>query len=232
MPVNLLSLVSQTMGPLHGIFLFGSRVTGNVDEHSDIDVIALADDVPSLRRKKIPTPHGVLDVHLHSAASLRKAWQEQRKRYISFYTHALATGEILLDVTGELRVLAEESRQTWPKQDIEPDWTVYRLALMAKLGDIRRSQATIDAQLLAVDTYQTILAVHCLQVVGWLASALLMRRWCSTASPAQSHRLDQAFADAIAGTSGALAREAEACLLEIGGPLSCQEALTWSGLAA
>ncbi|WP_036140890.1 nucleotidyltransferase domain-containing protein [Luteibacter sp. 9135] len=228
----ILSLVRQTLGANHGVLLFGSHVVGPVDEHSDIDVIVLADGVTSLRRKKIPTPHGLLDIHLHSDASLRSAWQEQRSRFISFYTHALATGRILSDKDGVLASLAAESQSSWPSRKIRPNWTVYRLALMAKLGDIGREHDTVDSQLLAVDTYQTILAVRSLSYTGWLASSPLMRKWCAQSAPNVIARLDAALVAAASGKSSLLAHEALECLTAIGGPLSSSEALDWTGLAA
>ncbi|QDE39796.1 nucleotidyltransferase domain-containing protein [Luteibacter pinisoli] len=228
----ILSLVQQTLGMTQGVLLFGSHVVGPVDAHSDIDVIVLVDGTASLRRKKIPTSHGLLDVHLHSSASLKAAWQEQRSRFISFYTHALATGRILSDSNGSLARLAAESQSSWPRRQIRPNWTVYRLALMAKLGDIGREHDAVDSQLLAVDTYQTILAVRSLNCTGWLASAPLMRRWCAQSAPLVIARLDAALGAAASGEPSLLAQEGQECLTAIGGPLSPSEALAWSGLAA
>ena len=228
----ILSLVRQALGVTKGVLLFGSHVVGPVDEHSDIDVIVLVDGITSLRRKKIPTSQGLLDVHLHSDESLRSAWQEQRSRFISFYTHALATGRILSDNNGVLASLAAESHSSWPRRRVRPDWTVYRLALMAKLGDIGRQHDAIDSQLLAVDTYQTILAVRSLSSTGWLASAPLMRKWCCQSAPIVIARLDAALVAAASGEPSLLAHEALECLTAIGGPLSSTEALAWTGLAA
>jgi hypothetical protein len=228
----ILSLVRQTLGVNQGVLLFGSHVVGPVDEHSDIDVIVIVDGVNSLRRKKIPTSCGLLDVHLHSDTSLRAAWEDQRSRFISFYTHALATGRILSDKDGFLASLATESQLSWPIRQIRPNWTVYRLALMAKLGDIGRKHDTVDSHLLAVDTYQTILAVRSLISNGWLASGPLMRKWCAQSAQNVISRLDTALVAAASGRPSLLAHEALECLEAIGGPLSSSEALAWTGLAA
>ncbi len=232
MPQALLDIVTHALGNVVGIFLFGSQVTGIVDDKSDIDVIVLDEGIACLHRRKISTPIGLLDVHLHSPASLSGALEKQCQHHVSFYTHALATGQVVFDEAFHFSAFIAASKAIWPRRQVVPDWKVYRLAFMAKLGDIRRKHDGPIGLLLATDLYQTILAVECLYLRGWLGSAPLMRLWCAQERPYSIERLDAALSTAVEGDPAALTRIAESWLTRIGGPLASEEQLIWNGLAA
>lgn len=228
----LIKAIENAVGEITGIFLFGSHVVGTPDEHSDIDVVVLKEGVSTLVRKKFTTTVGSIDLHLHSLTSLTKAWTDQRKKHISFYTHAFATGQTVMDPSSHFASFIEESRKTWPKNQAAVDWMAHRMALMSKLGDLKRHQDDTARTLLSVELYQHILAVQCLYFKGWLATAMLMRKWCAEVRPYSIERLDHALAEAIAGKLDALIFVASYWLTRIGGELTADDRLVWSGIAA
>jgi hypothetical protein len=101
-----------------GAFVFGSFVTGNLHEKSDLDVVVvLADGEPACQGLSHPRINGIrLDISFNRLESIAQAQAEiqqkgQRKPY-------LLDSQILFDRQGRLRTLQEQFRATAKPEQI------------------------------------------------------------------------------------------------------------------
>jgi hypothetical protein len=211
------------------IVLFGSRASGNNDDHSDIDLLVIVEDCPMPCRRQFNVEVGPLDLHILTAEDLAQAFSEERVSCQSFYTNAIATGNVIYGFSRTISILATEAREYWPRRRIETSWLGMRFVLGGRISDLRREVDPGERLLLASGLAESLLSVQCLLHRGWLASAAIMRRWLEHDRAQAMRQMDLALMRAAAGDFILLQRIAWTWLNLIGGPPGALDVLNADG---
>ena len=186
----------QQYARYEGCFIFGSYVTGEIHEQSDLDVVVLVADAASCPEVSHPRLNGIaLDISFNSFDSIERYIHKTLSQSLRPKPWLYETYRILFDKRGRLHVLAD-----WVQQNAKPavyigaDYDDIQLTCYYALTKARKALATQpDVALLVMQTDLHDLLRHYYKIAGrWRVSNKKLLHDLQSWDPTM-HKLLQSF---------------------------------------
>lgn len=90
---ELIKLIKEQFPDLQGVYLYGSQISGTVNKDSDIDIIALFDEVSREKKYEIGGILGDLEYKYNVYIDLHEYTEEDLKRNPYYYNEVVNKGQ-------------------------------------------------------------------------------------------------------------------------------------------
>jgi predicted nucleotidyltransferase len=223
---------------LKGVLAGGSRLRGEADANSDIDVVVVIGE-PKRRRQNLTIDGVEVEMFVNPAFQMRRYFEQDRNNGRGLMPHLCLTGTVLFDPYGIVAKLQQEAREIWeagPAPLTPREIWEYRYHTIDALLDIDdvKARDPASAGLLVSSLLPALIDRHYRISGRWLRKRkhLLndLSKWDSLAA-GHARRASETGSD-IGHRHGAMVALAEHVLAPIGGRLPPEWSLDWEPLSA
>lgn len=223
-PVDLATrLVKQTFPEAQAGLLAGSVLTERRTATSDLDVVVVLDGPPAPYRETLRTDGWVVELFVHTAASLRHYWTQDAAARRPVLLRMCAEGHVVASRDGAAERYAEEAA-AWllagPAQPARDLVDRQRYMTTDLLDDLRGAADVAEAGYIAAALMQAVSDLLLLTENRWSGTGKWLARQLSQADAELPTRLVAGQHHASRGDTSLLQEVAVEVLHRAGGPLT------------
>jgi predicted nucleotidyltransferase len=204
------------------IALFGSVVSGENDELSDTDILALNSAPPDKQRIRLGLSGYIFDLHLCTNENLIAQMKREERTRFSFYLDLFENPCSFLFIKGDqsdwLQVIQQAAAI---RESTEPfnSWLPFITSLTRSLRALCRNTSRSPDLIQIANVYTKILSIWCLSRRRYMSSLPVMRSWMRGIELDSYVSLECAYDKAISGDISPLIQLGNNVMRNIGGPI-------------
>lgn len=217
------SFVAEHFPEARAAFLGGSVITAHRTPTSDLDVVVLVDGPPAPYRETFEHERWVVEVFVHTRASLDRFWDSDRDRRVCSLLRMCAESVVVTDPVGiaaEVRATAADRIAAGPPALTTAQLDARRYALTGLLDDLAGCDDEAELVFLAGAVLDEVAALTLAAAGRWEGRGKALARALVEAEPGLAERLVDGHRHVVVyGDTAVLHRASVDVLLRAGGPL-------------